>query len=250
MPSAPTRRRSGGPDCFRSFSDRLTPAVKVIFTAIVVAYLFYAVVRQSRPFIEAHLALGPGLFAGEFWQPITSLFFHVDFVGFFFGAIGLWFVAPYIEGMHGRRRLLILFFGGGIGANLAVALVYFLKRSGPMPFTDGCWLAVTAIFVALGRLLARQPLQIWPLPLSFQARYLVLIMVGFEVAMAASRHDTSAIAGLAVAVAVGFFGAAPGGLTLLRSSFANARDAAKVRRLRRRFGVIDGGDRPPKKYVN
>ena len=29
-----------------------------------------------------------------------------------------------------------------------------------------------------------------------------------------------------------------------------SRDAAKVRRLRRRFGVIDGGNRPPKKYVN
>jgi membrane associated rhomboid family serine protease len=225
---------------------------------MVVIYLFYVVVRQSRPFIEAHLALGSRFFAGELWQPFTSLFVHIDFVGFFFGVLGLWFIGPFIEGTHGRRRFFILFFGGGIAANVAMAVVYFLllmksgllAKLGAIPFTDGCWLATTSLFVAIGRLLGRQPLQVWPLPLSFQARYLVLILLGFEVAMAASRGDLGALAGLTVAIAVGFFGAAPGGMTLLRSSFANARDAAKVRRLRRRFGVIDGGDRPPKKYVN
>jgi glycerol kinase len=58
------------------------------------------------------------------------------------------------------------------------------------------------------------------------------------------------LAGLAVAVAVGFFGAASGGFTELRTFFAQARDVAKARRMRRRFGVIEGGGRRPKKYVN
>jgi membrane associated rhomboid family serine protease len=231
--------------------------VKVIFTTMVVTFLFYIIVRQSRPFIEGHLALGSRFFAGELWQPITSLFIHVDPLGFFFGVLGLWFIGPFIEGMHGRRRFFILFFGGGIGSNVAIALTIYpalarigLTKLGPIPFTDGCGLAITALFVAIGRLFGRQPLQMWPLPLSFQARYLVFILVGFEVAMDVSRGNVPGLAGLAVAVAVGFFGAAPGGMTVLRSFFANARDAAKVRRIRRRFGVIDGGDRPPKKYVN
>jgi hypothetical protein len=47
-----------------------------------------------------------------------------------------------------------------------------------------------------------------------------------------------------VATAVGYFGAAPGG-------FDGLRDALKVRRLRRRYRVIDGGaGRPPKNYMN
>ena len=242
----------------RSITDRLTPAVKVIFTAMVVIFLFYIVVRQSRPFMEAHLVLGSRFFAGELWQPVTSLFVHIDFIGFFFGVLGLWFIGPFIEGQYGRRRFFILFFGGGIASNVAMAVVYFLLLSktglltklGPIPFTDGCWLATTSLFVAIGRLVGRQPMQMWPIPISFQARYLVFILLGFEVAMAASRRDVGALTGIAVAIAVGFFGAAPGGMSVLRSVFANARDAAKVRRLRRRFGVIDGGDRPSKKYVN
>jgi membrane associated rhomboid family serine protease len=246
----------------RSITDRLTPTVKIFFTTIVLVYLFYVIVRQSRPFIEAHLVLGSQLFKGELWQLVTSLFFHVDFIGFLFGILGLWFIGPFIEGMHGRRRFLILFFGGGILGNLAMAIVYFLllmkspamraivEKVGPVPFTDGCWLATTALFVAIGRLFGRQALQLWPLPLSFQARYLVGILIGFELAMALSRGDWPAVAGIIVAVGVGFFGAAPGGMTVIRSWYADARDRAKVRSLRRRFGVIDGGDRPPKKFVN
>ena len=82
-----------------------------------------------------------------------------------------------------------------------------------------------------------------------QARYLVLILVGFPGASSRAR-DWHLLAGLAVAVIVGFFGAAPGGLTAIRTALAQARDIARARRLRRRFGVIEGGGRRPKKYVN
>jgi len=224
--------------------------VKAILIADVVVFLFYVVVRQSRAFIETHLALGPRFFAGEIWQPVTSLFVHLDPVGFLLSMVGLWFIGAFIERAQGRRRFLALFFGAGVLANLAIAGVYRVLGTGPIPFIDGCFLAVDALFVVLGRLFSRQPLQFWPFPISVQARYLVLILLGFQALASLVRSDFPALAGLTVSVIVGFFGAAPGGLKLLWSFLANARDVSKARRLRRRFGVIDGGDRPSKKYVN
>jgi hypothetical protein len=96
----------------------------------------------------------------------------------------------------------------------------------------------------------RQQVQFWPIPIFLQARYLMLIMVGWMVAASVAQGNWPALAGLAAALAVGYFGAGPGGWTEIRTFLANARDLGRARRLRRRFGVIEGGERRPKKYVN
>lgn len=243
-------RRSPPPAWLGRITGRLSPTVKTLLIVDTVIYLFYVVVRESRPFMELHLALGPRLFAGELWQPLTSLFVHIDFIGFLFTMIGLWFIGGFIEKARGSRRSAALFFVGGVLSNVAIAGIYRLMGRGPVPFDDGASFAVIALFVAFARLFGRQQVQLWPVPISLQARYLVLILLGFQALADLARSSWPSLAGLAVAIIVGYLGAAPGGLSQLRSFLATARDAAKVRRLRRRFGVIDGGDRPSKKYVN
>jgi len=251
MAQLPPRRRPQGPDWLRPITDRLSPTVKGILIADVAIFLFYVLVRESRGFMQTHLALGPRFFAGELWQPLTSLFVHIDPFAFLMSMIGFWFIGGFIERSRGRRRFVALFFGAGVLANLAIAGVYRWMGGGPTPFSDGCFLAIDALFVAMGRLFGRQPLQFWPFPISIQARFLILILLGFQALASLARADWPALAGLGVAVGVGFFGAAPGGFGVLRTALANARDAARARRLRRRFGVIEGGERPPKKkYVN
>jgi membrane associated rhomboid family serine protease len=250
MQKSPPRRGAPTPAWLSRITGRLSPTVKTILIADTVIYLFYVVVRQSRPFMEQHLALGPRFFAGELWQPATSLFVHLDFIGFLFTMIGLWFIGGFIEKARGSRRSAALFFAGGVLANLTIAGVYRLLGRGPVPFDDGASYGVIALFVAFARLFGKQPVQLWPVPISLQARYLVGILLGFQAAANLARSSWASLAGLGVAIVVGYVGAAPGGMTQLRSFFANARDAVKVRRLRRRFGVIDGGDRPSKKYVN
>lgn len=250
MQTSPPRRGAPTPAWLGRITGRLSPTVKTILIADTVIYLFYVVVRQSRSFMEQHLALGPRFFAGELWQPATSLFVHLDFVGFLFSMIGLWFIGGFIEKARGSRRSAALFLVGGVLANLTIAGVYRLLGRGPVPFDDGASYGVIALFVAFARLFGRQPVQLWPVPISLQARYLVAILLGFQAAANLARSSWASLAGLAVAIVVGYLGAAPGGVNQLRSFFANARDAAKVRRLRRRFGVIDGGDRPSKKFVN
>ena len=107
-----------------------------------------------------------------------------------------------------------------------------------------------ALFVAFARMYGRQPVAFWPTTLMVQARYMVLGLAGIAALVTIAQGNWPWLAGLFVAIAVGFFGGAPGGWSTLRTFFANARDISKSRRLRRRFGVIDGGDRPSKKYVN
>ena len=94
-----------------------------------------------------------------------------------------------------------------------------------------------------------QQVQFWPTTLMVQARYLLLIMLGLSVAIISAQRDWHLLAGLAVAVIVGFFGAAPGGLTAIRTFLASAGHLAGAAAATG-FGAIEGGERRPKKYVN
>jgi membrane associated rhomboid family serine protease len=233
----------------RSITDRLTPSIKWLLIANVFVYFFYVFVKDARPWIALHLALGPGFFSGEIWQPISSLFVHVSPL-FFFNLIGLWFVGASVEGAVGTRRFWGVFLGAGLVSNLAIAFSSHVMPHYAMSIhKEGCGYAVLALFVAQGRIFGRTPGRIVG-NIYLQARTIAIIFVVWALLVNASQRDWPGVIGTVVTTAIGFFGATPGGWTVLRNFFANARDVSRARRLRRRFGVIDGGDRPSKKYVN
>jgi membrane associated rhomboid family serine protease len=233
MRDLPPRRRSSAPAWTRPIAERLTPTVKALVLTQTVLYLFYLFVPQSHPLFEGHLAVGPGLFHGELWQPLSALFVHFNFLGFVFNLIGLWFVGAFIERTNGTRRFLQLFFGSGILAFVALALVARLR---PTALGEGCSYAVLALFVAFGRMYDRSPAQILG-GLVMQARHLAMLLVGFAVAMDLARGDFASLAATLVASAAGLvLGGRSGGLSL-RDALALFR----ARRLRRRYRVLDGG---------
>ena len=128
MRDLPPRRRAPAPAWTRPIIERLTPTIKVLVVIQTVVYLFYAVVREIRPVVEAHLALGPGMIMnGELWQPVTSMFVHLNALTFLFNMIGLWFVGAFLERSIGMRRFLVLFFTSGILAMVAMGLMMRLK---------------------------------------------------------------------------------------------------------------------------
>jgi membrane associated rhomboid family serine protease len=227
----------------RPIADRLTPTVKTVVIAQACIYFFYVFVRQSRPLVETHLAIGPGLFAGELWQPLTSLFVHVDFLGFVFDIIGLWFVGAFVERAQGTRRCFALFLVAGVLANVTLAAVWRLRGAGPIPYDDGAGYGVMALFVAFGRMHGRAQAQLFLTGLNIQARYLVLILIGWFVAANLARGNWAAIAAIAVACLIGYLGAAPGGLKEMWQVY-------KARRHRAQFGVLEGGRKSKKKYLN
>src|SRR6476661_8893228 len=130
MPDLPRRRPPGRPSWTQPIAERLTPTIKILVIADALLFFFYVFVREARGFMEAHLAIGPGLLHGEPWQALTSLFVHFDPLGFIFNLIGLWFVGAFIERTQGTRRFVTLFFTAGILANVAIAVVSEFRPAG------------------------------------------------------------------------------------------------------------------------
>jgi membrane associated rhomboid family serine protease len=224
--------------------DRLTPAIKALLIAQAVVYGIFLFVRPLRPAMEAHLAVGPRLFAGEYWQLVTGIFLHLDPASLLWNAVGLWWAGADVERAQGTRRLVALFIVGGVLTNLAQALVARYAFGEGAVF-GGASFAVLTLIVAFGRIYDRAPMSIFG-ALTVQARYITIALVGWYVvaALAGPAVNWASLAGTAAAIAVGYIGAAPGSLDGLW-------DALKLRRLRRRYRVIDGGaGRPPKKFVN
>ena len=173
------------------------------------------------------------------WQLVTSLFVHFDLLGFIFNIIGLWFVGAFIERTQGTRRFVSLFLVSGVLANVALAGIAHLRTYQSGVVFDGCSFAILALFCAFGRIYGRAPTQVFG-ALTMQARHLALIFVGWGVVASLLRADWAQLMATLVAAAVGYLGAAPGG-------FREAWGTFRIRRLKRRYRVLDGGAGPARR---
>ncbi|MDT0202390.1 rhomboid family intramembrane serine protease [Nocardioides sp. AE5] len=87
----------------------------------------------------------PGIADGAWWQPLTSMFTHVDILHIAFNMLALFFLAPALEMALGRLRFLAVYLGSGLFGS---AVVYWL--SDPHGYTVG---ASGAVFGLMGALL-------------------------------------------------------------------------------------------------
>jgi len=240
---APVRRGSE-PTWMRPLTERLSRAIKTLIVVDAVLFSFYVFVKEAQPFFTQHLALGPAVRAGELWQPVTSLFVHLDFLSFLFNLIGLWFVGATIERQLGTRRMLTLFFAAGIAANVAMALVSAAVATPEI--IAGCGTAVLALFVAFGVIFGRTPARVLG-GLVLEARMLTAILVGFALLADLMRGSLASLVGDVVAIVLGYVLSGGRGHEL-RGLWSNLR----ARRSRRRYQVLEGGrsgPRPPS-YLN
>lgn len=232
----------------RPLTERLSPVIRNLVIAQAVLFALFIMAPGLRMPITVHLALGPLVAGGELWQPVTSLFVHLEWWSFVFDLIGLWFVGATIEQALGRRRFFLLFFGAGLAANLSVALLMAaLRWSGVY---SGCGDAVLALFVALGVIYG--PTQVRVLgPLVLQARVLTAILVGMSVVQALAQSAWPSLGGTLVAVCMGYF--LSGGKWGSIAAFLGrlGRFARFGRKRRSVLGVLEGGrGKGGKKYVN
>lgn len=220
--------------------ERLTPTVRALIIAISLVYFFFLFTPPLNDWFIAHVLLGPRLWAGEVWQPVTGLLVHTRFLGWLFAVIGLWWVGAFIERTRGRRFFLTVFLGSGIAANLVVAAVMYALDD-PGVRSDGVSLALTAVFVAFARIYGSRPAQIWG-ALQMRADYFVLILIGFSLLVGVANRDWPGVAGELVAIATAL---------LATGASAELRQRWHAARTRRRYRVLEGGAgrrKPP--YLN
>jgi membrane associated rhomboid family serine protease len=65
-----------------------------------------------------------GLAAGDWWEPLTSMFTHVEVWHIGFNMLALWFLGPQLEMVLGRARFLALYLLSGL---VGSATVYWLS---------------------------------------------------------------------------------------------------------------------------
>lgn len=242
MPDPTQRRRSRRPTWTDAIAERLTPGVKAYVIAAVLIYSFYVFVRNARPLFAEHLALGPAFLHGELWQPVSALFVHLDPLSLVLNVLALWFTGSAVERAQGTRRLATMFFLAGVLGNVTSALVWKLAPNAPPVYEYGSFFPVCAYFMMFWRIFQRAQVSIGA-GLFLQARNMVLIVLGASVLITVAQGNWGSLVGTLVASAVGYAGGGAGGMRSLWASF-------KLRRHRRRYKVIDGGDRPRKSYMN
>jgi membrane associated rhomboid family serine protease len=233
----PDFRRSPPPAWSQPLLDRLTPSVRNLIIAITLGYFFFVLAPVADEWMVTHLFLGPRLFRGEAWQPVTALFLHVRFTNWIFSVIGLWWVGAFVERVKGQRFFLGMFFGAGIAANVVAALASLALSGAAGARSDGAAYALTALFVAFARIYGARPVQILG-AFSWRADYFTGILIGFSLLLALVNRDLAGF--LAEATAIGVALAATGPLKLSSLFPTNRSGRAKAR-----YRVLDGGKRPP-----
>ena len=86
-----------------------------------------------------------GVAAGDWWQPLTSMFAHVEIIHIGFNMLALWILGPQLEAVLGRLRFTLLYLLSGLVGSATV--YWFSAETTPTLGASG------AIFGLMGALL-------------------------------------------------------------------------------------------------
>jgi len=240
MPDRPLGRHPV-PYWLRPITERLSPTIRNLVIVESALFGLFVMAAPLRAPLAVHLGLGPGLMAGEVWQPLSALFVHTEFLYFFFNMVGLWFVGATIERIYGQRRFLLIFLGTGLLGNLVLAA--FIALGVPLA-NQGCGDSVLALFVALAVAYGRTPIRVWG-QLVLQARVLAWIFVGLALVSLLLQGAWYHLLSTSVAMALAYL-LAGGKVGPLLARLARLRGPRRPG-----FGVMEGGRaKRGKKYVN
>jgi membrane associated rhomboid family serine protease len=230
-----------------SFGGPTTPAVKVLLIVTGAAFFLQALTTRIFGFhLEPLFGLVPYLVTHRFflWQPFTYLFLHGGVFHLAFNLLVLWMFGCELERIWGRRFFLKYFFVCGTGAGVFVAL---LSASSLIP-TIGASGALYGILLAYGLLFPNRQILLW-FVIPIRAKHFVLFIgaVAFYSTLTLPGSGISHLAHLSGLV-IGYIYLRGWGHTRRLHRYYLEW---KLRRLKKKFRVIDGGndqDKPP--YVH
>ena len=126
-----------------------------------------------------HLALRPEMvFAGDIWQPLTYSFVHPSLVGTLFELLSLWFLAGFLESMHGGRWLNGLYAASVLGAAVTAIVIFAigwkLGSLQPLVTIYGCMGGIFGLLTAIALLHGELQFQLF-FVIGIKAKYLAII---------------------------------------------------------------------------
>ncbi|MFC1990767.1 rhomboid family intramembrane serine protease, partial [Chloroflexota bacterium] len=111
-----------------------------VLIIILISFLLLIASFINREFIIANLGLWPVFFWEQPWTIVTNMFVHAGFGHFFGNMLTLFFFGMYLSRLIGDKKLLIVYFGGGLLGN-----ILYLLLAPPLSVAVGASGAVYAV---------------------------------------------------------------------------------------------------------
>lgn len=151
---------------------RLTPIVRnLIFINVIVFVLQMMIPLQD--WLALWNVRSPNF---RPYQLFTYMFSHADFFHIFFNMLLLSFFGPILEEFWDQKKFLLFYIATGIGAavfNILMDLSFGIGTFGKMIGASG---AVYGVMTAFGIIFPNMELRLLFLPISFKAKYMVMVL--------------------------------------------------------------------------
>ena len=151
---------------------RLTPVVRNLIFINVIVFVISAMLP-----IEGWLALW-NVQSPNFrpYQLFTYMFAHADFFHIFFNMLLLSFFGPILEEFWDQKNFLLFYIAAGIGAAVFNILIALFSGFGAFGVLIGASGAVYGVMTAFGIIFPNMELRLLFLPVSFKAKYMVMVL--------------------------------------------------------------------------
>lgn len=167
-------------------------AVRQIILASVAIYIAILLLAAFAPASGNALvttgALHPNkITQGALWQFVTYAFIYVDPIDFVLSMLGIYFLGWAVEDRIGHGRFYGLFFGstalaGIAGFGLSVLGSHLHSTAFAQGAAAGCGAAVNAILMVFYLFNRNAPIMLFPLPIQFPVKWMVIGIAGIETA--------------------------------------------------------------------
>lgn len=152
---------------------RLTPIVRNLIIVNVIVFVLQSII----PVVTEWLALfNINTAAFRPYQLFTYMFCHADFFHIFFNMLLLSFFGPILEEFWDQKQFLLFYIITGIGAGAFNILMDLFFGIGSFSVMIGASGAVYGVMTAFGIIFPNMELRMFLLPISFKAKYMVMVL--------------------------------------------------------------------------
>jgi membrane associated rhomboid family serine protease len=152
---------------------RVTPVVRNLIIINVVVFILQSIIPIATQWLALYNV------KTEFFRPyqlFTYMFCHGDFFHILFNMLLLSFMGPVMEEFWGQKRFLIFYMVAGIGAGAFNILIDMFFGVGSFSVMIGASGAVYGVMTAFGVTFPNMELRLMLLPVSFKAKYMVMVL--------------------------------------------------------------------------
>lgn len=181
--------RGGGGGMSLSFPP-FYGAVKTLVLINVAVYFLQLLVgafaRSGLHYFVYFWLIPSAVLHGYIYQVVTYGFIHTGFLHILFNMLMLWMFGAQLETGWGKRQFYEFYFFCLVGAALVTIIISYTGVLGVRPDigTVGASGAIFGLIVAFGMLYGEQEVFMFPLPFSIRAKYMMVVLVIIELALA------------------------------------------------------------------